>query len=64
MAENVNRRLIDKVKKSEFDEKIKEFLINILLFELEHFEEANPPYSKKYDSLIKKYASKFEVKEE
>ena len=63
MADDVNKKLIDKIKKSEFDEAIKEFLINILLFELEHFEESRPRYGDRYDREIKKYASKFGVKE-
>lgn len=63
MALNVNKKISDKITEGEFSEEIKEFLGEILIFELEHFEEARPRYTDKYEELINKYISKFEVRE-
>ena len=63
MSDDINRKLIEKIRESEFDDVVKEFLIKILIFELEQFEEARPRYSDRYDREIKNYASRFEVGE-
>lgn len=63
MAVNVNKRIINKVKKSDINDCIKGFLREILIFELQHFEEARPRYSDKYEELIKKYSNKFKEQE-
>ena len=35
----VNKRIIDEIRKYETDEKMKQFLLDVLDFELEHFDE-------------------------
>jgi len=63
MAINVNKRISDKIAEGKFSEEIRDFLAEILIFELEHFEEARPRYMDKYEELINKYTAKFEVRE-
>lgn len=61
MAVNVNEKITDRIREGTFSEEIKDFLRDILIFELEHFEEARPRYTEKYEELINKYTTKFEV---
>lgn len=61
MAVNVNEKITDKIREGLFGEEIKDFLRDILIFELVHFEEARPRYMEKYEELINKYTTKFEV---
>jgi len=63
MALNINKKISDKITEGKFSEEIKDFLGEILIFELEHFEEARPRYMDEYEELINKYAAKYEVKE-
>jgi len=63
MATNVNKRILNEIKKIEFNNCIKDFLREILIFELQHFEEARPRYVEKYEELINRYTKKFEVQE-
>lgn len=63
MALNINKKISDKITEGKFSEEIRDFLGEILIFELEHFEEARPRYMDKYEELINKYTTKFEVKE-
>ncbi len=62
MAVNVNKKISDKIMECEFSDEIKGFLAEILIFELEHFDEARPRYKEKYEELVNKYTIKFEVK--
>jgi hypothetical protein len=64
MAEDVNRRILDKIKESETSEAIKEFLTKVAFLELQHFEEDRWIFSKEYEKLIRGYVDKFEVDEE
>ena len=61
MTVNVNEKITDKIREGPFGEEIKDFLRDILIFELVHFEEARPRYMEKYEELINKYTIKFEV---
>lgn len=61
MAVNVNKKISDKIMECKFSDEIKGFLAEILVFELEHFEEARPRYTEKYEELINKYTAEFEV---
>ena len=63
MAVNVNKKITDKITESKFSKEIKDFLGELLIFELEHFEESRPRYMDRYEELINKYIAKFEVKE-
>lgn len=63
MAVNINKKISDKIIEGKFSEEIKDFLAEILIFELEHFEEARPRYTDKYEELINKHTTKFEVRE-
>ena len=58
MSEILNPKILDKLRSSIFDDNIKDFLEEMLFFELEQFEEGSPKYSKKYDEAIMKYAKK------
>lgn len=64
MAEDVNRRILDKIKESETSEAIKEFLINVAILELQHFEEDRWIFSKEYEKLIREHVDRFKVDEE
>lgn len=56
MAINVNEKITDKLKKSNFRKELMEFLRDILIFELERSEEARLfGYKEKYESLMGKY---------
>lgn len=59
MPEDINKKLIDKIKESEFDNAVKDFLRKILIIELQNFEEGRPRYAKEYDRYIVKYAYKY-----
>ena len=52
----VNKRIIDEIKKAEADDKAKEFLLAILDFELEHFDERSVKnkirFSDEYEKII------------
>lgn len=63
MGENVNKKIIEKIKASNLDESVKKFLIDVLRFELQHFEEEKPRFSEEYERLIKNYAGRLEVTE-
>lgn len=63
MVLNVNERILKKIKKSECNETLKNFIRDALMFELEHFEEARPRYMEKYEELIKKYSKKHKESE-
>lgn len=62
IVENINKKILSKIKKSEFDEEIKEFLEKILFLEFQHSEEYGWRYSKEYEKYIKKYADRYEGK--
>jgi hypothetical protein len=59
MTQDVNKKIIEKIKESDFDHAIKEFLKQLLFYELDNISEARWRYSEKYDSAIKKYYEKF-----
>lgn len=52
----VNKRIIDEIKDSNVDDKTKEFLLAILDFELEHFDERSVKnkirFSDEYEKII------------
>ena len=60
MVENINKKIINKIKESDFSEEIKQFLEKILLLEFQHSEEYGWKYSKEYEKYIKKYADSYE----
>lgn len=49
------KKITEKFEKGEFNKEIRNFLKEILIFEAEHFEEARPKYTEKYEKLINKY---------
>lgn len=59
MSENPNSKIIKKVNSSPIDDAIKNFLKEALIVENQIQYEAKPQYTAKYDTLIKKYASKW-----
>lgn len=62
MAVNMNEKITDKLREGGFGKDIEEFLRDVLIFELEHFEEATPRYMNKYEDVIHKY-TKQDIKE-
>ena len=61
MSMLLNPRILKKLEDSKLDEEIKSFIREMLYFELEHFEEEPPRYSRFYDHSIEKHAKKFEL---
>lgn len=60
LSENVNMKLIEKIKSSEIDDQIKDFLVEILHLEYRHINDAKWRYSNEYERLIKRYAANLE----
>ncbi len=59
MPENPNSKIIKKVNNSDYDEAIKDFLKEALRFENTINHESKPTYTAKYDTLIRRHASKW-----
>ena len=55
LSENVNIKLIEKIKSSEMDNQIKDFLVEILHLEYRHVDDINWKYNKEYERLIRRY---------
>jgi len=59
----INKRIIDEIKKADADDKTKEFLLAILDFELEHFDERSVRnkirFSEEYERIIAKCCANF-----
>lgn len=63
MVENINKRIIEKIKSDDTDQTIKDFLIDILRLEFRHFEDSKWRYNKEYERLIKQYLIDYKVKQ-
>jgi len=59
MTEDINQKILDTIKDSEAHEYIKKFLREMLLLELQNFEEGRWMYGKDYDRRIIYYAKKY-----
>lgn len=59
MAENVNRKILEAIKKSDCSDSIKDFLSKIILIELESSDKYKYKFADRYDPEIKKYSEKF-----
>lgn len=59
MTKDINKKIIDKINDSSYEEEIKDFLKKLLVLELDHFEEGRWIYHSKYDGEIIKSANKF-----
>lgn len=57
----VNEKIIAKINEIKCDPNIKQFLKEILSFELDHFEEDRWLFRKKYENSIKKFIKNFKV---
>jgi len=57
MSETVNKRIIDKIKNSDFDESVKEFLRTVLFVELRNFEIGQSRYKDEYEAIINKHVT-------
>ena len=53
MSQDINKKIIDKINNSEFNDEIKEFLIKLLIFE------ARWHFSDKYDAAIRYFSEKY-----
>ncbi len=49
---SINKKILKKIRDSNLNSYIENFLKDILSFELQHYEEARPNYSEKYEELI------------
>lgn len=58
MSEKLNKRIIEKLQKKEIDEDIRKFLKEMLIFELEQFDASKSRYTKDYQKIISRYATK------
>jgi uncharacterized membrane protein YheB (UPF0754 family) len=61
-AHEVNKRIIDEIKKYKTDEDTKQFLLDVLDFELEHFDERSIKkriqFREDYERIINKRCKK------
>jgi len=58
MSEKLNKRIIEKLEKKEIDDDIRKFLKEMLIFELEQFGASKSHYTKGYQKVIQRYATK------
>ncbi len=62
MVMELSEKIKSKIDNSKFPNEVKGFLQNVVLLEFEHLDEAKPHVLDEYESLIKKYAKKWEEK--
>ena len=60
MVENINKKILNKIEILEVDEKIKNYIKDVLLFEIEHMDESKFKYKEDYLKMMKKYAEGYE----
>lgn len=58
MAETINKKIIEKIKKSEISDEVKQFLRSIIVIELRNMETGDPRYSKEYERNIQIYSKR------
>jgi hypothetical protein len=58
MSETINRRILDKIKNSDCDESVKQFLREVLVVELKNFEIGKLHYSDEYEYSRKRRQSR------
>jgi len=58
MAENISKKIIEKIKKSEYSDEVKQFLRSLLVIELRNMETGDPRYSKEYERNIRNYVKR------
>ena len=58
MSEKLNKRIIEKLEREDIEEDIRKFLKEMLIFELEQFSISKTRYSKEYQKIISRYATK------
>jgi hypothetical protein len=59
MSQDINKKIIDKINESNFEPAIKEFLIKLLIYELDNVGEARWRFSDKYDASIRHFSEKY-----
>ena len=59
MSQQLNPRILEKLKQTQCHEVIKQFLREMLFFELDNVEEARPRFSKAYDTAIERHARRY-----
>lgn len=62
MPININKKITEKIKEKNFPDDIRNFIGDILVFELCHIEEKTPRFTEKYEPLIRKYAGAFKIR--
>ena len=51
----INKEILEKIDEADVDENVKEFIRKALKWEYEKMDEQKPRFTKKYDSLVKRY---------
>lgn len=63
MEEDVNERIIEKIEKSEYDDSVKEFLLESIREEFLHYGR-HWKYTDVYDKNIKRYSKDYKITKE
>ena len=59
----LNKKVMDKFQKLDADESIKNFLKDILFFEIENSDIRNPKYKEEYIKMMRKYVETYKEDE-
>ncbi len=62
MKEDVNVRIIKKLRESKCDKTLTDFIIELVREEFEHKDQARWNFSEVYDNKIKKFSKEYKVK--
>lgn len=61
MAEDVNVRIMKKIKESDYDENVKEFLVKAIREEFQRYELHHWSYKETYDFMISNYSKNYKM---
>lgn len=51
----LNKRILDTINESDYDQTMKDFLKELLMIELRNFEDKYPRYTKDYEQILTRY---------
>lgn len=60
MVVKINKEILDYIQESEYDENLKNFLVESILLEFRRFKEEYSYYSGDYDKILNKYINVIE----
>ena len=55
MLENINKKILQKFEESKAEKSVKDYLKEILLFEIDHIDENKTKYKEDYIKMMRKY---------